>query len=253
MRPLAAALALAAIAALTALTALPGAATARPRQVEPQYVISFHGSFSVEESETLEDPTPYGCKGQASEDLHLSMSTQAVAVTSPRPLGKEGRYRYTLFSAPLQGLTGTDSADTIGHWEVEPGVPFAPDPSVCVFTPGHADATCTFAPVATNAEGPTFELQSDPHQGGRFYLGRLDSWIDNCRPAVGLPLGDLFDEPLLTRLSVGKLLALAKGHSISDSGSVTLSRPPGSLAGMIPGTAHGTETNTYRLTIKRVR
>jgi hypothetical protein len=261
MRVRQAVLVLISLASLTAVAALPGAATARPKKVEPEFVFTFHGTFSTDESEIIAWGTPADCKGQVTETLHLSMSTQAVVVTSRRPLGKEGRYYYSIFNAPLRGFAGTDSAATAGHWEPDPAEPFG-DPSHCVFTPGQAEANCTVAAWETE-EGPEFLLQSVPQEGGRLYIVRAGHWFPTCEGGVGLapgepfkvglPEGDLFNEALATKLRVAKVLALAKGHSVSDSGSVTLPRPPGREAGMIPGSNQGTETNSYQLTIKRVR
>jgi hypothetical protein len=247
MRPVLASLALAALTAAALTLAAPVAAPAKQkRNAEPLYSVSLSGSGSVDQSETKEgSPLPFYCKGESSEALHFSSSAELGAMPTREPLVKYGRFRYFALKAAMKGLTASGTTDLTGHWEDNQAV--VPEP--CVFVPEHTEVHCRFTPEATSPKGFGFSLLADP-KSGRFRLEHGDPIIEDCDGS--LPIPSVF-EPVDTKLTVGKVLALRKGKILTETAHVTRSAPPVASSRMIAGSAHGTETFDYELRIKRLR
>jgi hypothetical protein len=231
----------------------PLTATAKPKKPEPLYTLSLSGSISVEQAEVQKPVVeiPNECKGEWSEAVHLTWSTQIDPVSQRLPLIKYGHFRFFSFKAALQGLTATGSSDLTGHLEPDPSFPLPIPPGACTFTPQHLDAHCTFAPEATSPKGPDWSLFAAPKDGYKFILGHAHSFVEYCDQSPLQPPSSLEEFP--TKLTVGKVLAMRRGASLTESVSFTDQIPPHTNSETIPGSAHGTETVAVTLKIRRVR
>ena len=158
------------------------------------------------------------------------------------PLSKHGRFRYFDFPGQLTGLSANLTEDVTANWEFDPTLPFAPDPSVCLFQPTHTVGHCQF-----NPEQDGFDLFPLPGDGGRSTLTYEAIGIIRDCPPVNYSVPPIFD-PRPTSLRLSSVLALRRHHSVRATGSV--SRP---LAGSATGRPIGTETIGYAVKVTRSR
>ncbi|MBA3866159.1 MAG: hypothetical protein H0X42_07420 [Solirubrobacterales bacterium] len=197
-----------ALAAVSPLALAAPASAAKPK--EPLYAVSLSLFDRLELSESQEGGTPpYGCKGQETINFHFGAAAMVNPATARVSLIKEGRFQFFEWKAPIGGLTGSVVEESAGHWELDPTLPYLPDPSVCVFKPTHAEAQCVF----TNQHEP-FTLFPQPGDGGRFTLSH-GGLIREC-PPIFYPNPDLFDNSVLTTLRVNSVLGLHKGKRLSE-------------------------------------
>src|ERR1700753_1992133 len=98
--------------AVTALS-LPLSATAKPKKSEPLFTVSLSGSISVDQSEVQKPilEVPNECKGEWSESVDLSWSTQLGSGAARQPLAKYGHFRFFSLRVPLQGQSARGSSD----------------------------------------------------------------------------------------------------------------------------------------------
>ncbi len=219
-----------------------GAAKRKPR--EKLYSISLTATVEAATTESREGARPpYGCKGRSTETFRYSDSGHTSPAPKNVPLIKHGRFRYFDFPGQLTGLSASLTEDVTGSWEFDPTLPFAPDPSVCVFQPTHTVSQCQF-----DRQQDGFELFPLPGDGGRFTLTyEAPRSMIECPSLSYYSVPSDFFDSILTSLRLNSVLALHRHHSAGANGRV--SRPLTSLA----GGPIGTETVSYAVEIKRVR
>ena len=220
------------------------AAGAQRKPREKLYSISLTATVQAATTESLEGGTPpYGCKGQSTETFRYSASGHTGPAPRKVPLTKHGRFRYFDFPGQLTGLSASLTEDVTASWEFDPTLPFAPDPSVCVFQPTHTVVHCR-----VNPEQDGFDLFPLPGDGGRFTLTyEATRAIFEC-PSVNYPVPGDFFASILTPLRLSSVLALRRHHSVDAKGRV--SRP---LTGSLSRRPIGTETVGYAVRITRSR
>jgi hypothetical protein len=219
-----------------------GAAKRKPR--ENLYSISLTTTVQAASTESLEGATPpFGCKGRNTETFRYSASGHTSPAPTKVPLSKHGRFRYFDFPGQLTGLSATLTEDVTPGWEFDPTLPFAPDPSVCVFQPTHTVGHCQI-----NPEQEGFDLFPLPGDGGRFTLTyESPRIITDCPPVDYTTPGDFFDS-ILTSLRLSSVLALRRHDSVRATGSISRT-----LTSSLTGGPIGKETFGYAVKITRVR
>jgi hypothetical protein len=231
--------ALAAVAiAVAALVAAPAASAAKPRV----YHVSLSGKASSELNRTKTVPPPYyGCTGTVTRTDHFVASASLSPAPNAVPLRSYGRLPfYAKLTLPAAAYT----VKTEGGWSVDPSDPYAPDPSMCAFTPENEALDCEYNPISTRRLGGPFTLLSENGRYRLFY-GLSNGTVRCPEGEIGASLLEVHWGGPLTKLRVTAVKRLGKGRSVSVSG--TLETPP-ALSGVTGG-----ETLDYTLRVKRVR
>jgi hypothetical protein len=220
------------------LACVPAAQAAKPKL----YSVSLSGEVRSEASRVRDDAVygPPGCLGTMSETHRFIASAGLAPKPSGAPVASYGRLR---FRARLTTPTVAATTQTAGSFSPDPYSP-PDDPSGCPVAPGTKSWPCSFSAEATRSAGAEFALL--PNQGKYELYYNRSGGIVSCDDEF--PLGwSLLDaaQPQLTKLRVRAVKRLAKGKSVSVSG--TAASPP-----LDPG-AMGGETLRYTLKVKRVR
>ncbi len=255
-RPMTRLLAVAALVALALVAALPVGAVALthgPKVPEPRYKVSLSGSAQVEWTETVAGidqlELPIGCLGEGSETERFSAAAQFAVKTGPIAIGTYGKHFHFLdFKVPFTSLSAAGSTDAVGHFAPDPTEPYPPSAAECTFPPRHTDDKCEFQDASRLQSGKAYFYVSPldlETKGEQVFIRQEESGtLVECR-AGGSGWSLLREVP--TKLRMGQVLSLAKGHRISAAATFT---QPAAGPG---GKGSGSETVTYRLVIERVR
>ena len=229
------------IAALTlalaaAVAVLPASAAAKPRA----YRVSLSGDVrnDVTSVRAAAVTPPEGCVGSLTETSHFAASAGLAPKRGAAPAASYGRLR---FRAQLTSPSAESTMQTSGSFTADPDFP-PPDPNACEPAPAGLSLPCRFAREATSRAGAEFALLPN-HGRYELYYNRPRP-IVACEDDVGESLLDVA-HPKATSLSVKAVKRLARGKTVSASGTATTAPQD--------TTARGGETLHYTLTVKRAR
>lgn len=243
---------LAASVALALALTLPASAGAAPKN--RLYTISLSGAASSESTSVTPGMDNYGqppdgCLDNTTTTEHWGVSAGMRAAPARIPLSGVPGDRYFVFHVSLNSLNASVYDEVDGNWTVDPSHYPAPvDPSVCAFTPFRVTAPCVLGswkadPVFLGFFAGEAVFSIDHPQGPYDEIVQCQTHQDaNGSPVpVAAIDGGPFLDRVPTTLRVRAVLSLAKGRSVSASGTVT--KPE----------SDGSEKVTYRIAIKRVR
>lgn len=221
-----------------AFACVPAAHAAKPRL----FTVSLSGEVRNEATRVRDDAVyaPSGCVGTMSETHRFVASAGITPRPSAAPVASYGRLR---FRARLTSPAASATTETSGSFTPDPDFPPA-DPSACDVASGTKSWPCGFSAEATRSSGGEFALL--PNRGKYELYYNRNPAIVSCDDEF--PLGmSLLDaaEPQQTKLRASAVKRLAKGRSVSVSG--TAMTPP------LDPRATGGETLRYVLKVKRVR
>ncbi|HMJ95063.1 MAG TPA: hypothetical protein VK486_04375, partial [Thermoleophilaceae bacterium] len=173
---------------------------------------------------------------------HFVASADLSPAPNAVPLRHYGRLP---FYARLTSPTATYTMKTEGGWSVDPTDPYAPDASMCAFTPESETLDCEYNPISTRRLGGPFTLGLPDNGSYRLYYSLSNGTVRCPEGEIGARLleAEAYGPP--TKLRVGAVKGLRKGRGVSVSG--TVDTVPGS-----PGVTGG-ETLDYTLNVKRLR
>ena len=219
-----------------AAVCVPAAQAAKPKL----YSVSLKGDVRNELTSVRADAVepPVGCVGSMSETRHFTASAGLV----PKPRGAAvASYGRLIFRAGLTSPAATSTSETTGSFSPDPDYPPS-DPSVCAVAPERKSYPCRFAAEATRSSGGEFALL--PNKGKYELYYNRSVGILACED-------DFFYESLmdssptmLTKLSVRAVKGLARGRSVTVSGTTATAPGSGQTGG---------ETLHYRLKVARFR
>lgn len=228
--------ALACVGMVVAVNA-PAASAAKPKL----YSVSLSGEARNEATRVDDGVPPDGCLGTTSNTNRFVASAGLAPKANRAPMASHGRLR---FPARLTSPSVVAGTETTGSFSPDPEYP-PNDPSVCSAASRSRNWPCRPSPRATGRAGAEFALL--PNKGRyELYYNHTDG-IFPCDD-YDLPLRvTLLDvaQTKLTKLRVRAVKRLAKGRSVSTSGTIV-------AAPLDPG-ATGGETLRYSLRVKRVR
>jgi hypothetical protein len=225
-----------AVVVAVALACVPAAQAAKPKL----FSVSLKGNVRNQVTTVRDDAVerPYGCVGSMSETRRFAASAGLVPKPSAAPVASYGRL---VFRARLASPAAASSSETAGSFSPDPDFPPS-DPSVCAVAPEKKSFPCRFRTEATRATGAEFALL--PNRGRYELYYNRSAGILSCDDDIGESLLGVA-APKLTKLSVRAVKGLARGRSISVSGTVaTDARDP---------SAAGGESLHYTLKVARVR
>lgn len=226
------------IAALTltaALAVMPAGAAAKPK-----YSVSLRGDVRNDVT-TVRDALvtpPEGCAGSLSETSRFVASAGLAPKGGAAAPSSYGRLR---LRAHLTSPSAASTTETAGGFTVDPTYP-PDDPATCAVAPANKSLPCAFSAEATRASGAEFVLLPN-HRRYELYYNRTRA-IVTCDDEIRESLLDVA-HPKLTTLRVRAVKRLARGRSVSVSGTASTSPTDPE--------ATGGETLQYTLKVTRVR
>jgi hypothetical protein len=224
---------------LAAFTWVTVASATKPRL----YHVSLSGQANSELTRTKTVPPQYeGCAGRVTRTDHFVASASLSPAPNAVPIRS---YRRLPFYAKLTSPTATYTVKTEGGWSVDPTDPYAPDPSMCAFTPENKTLGCEYNPISTRRLGGPFTLGFPDRGRYRLYYSLSNGTVRCPEGEIGASLLEAEAAGPATKLRVNAVKGLRKGRSVSVSG--TLETPPAIRD------VTGGETLDYTLKVKRVR
>jgi hypothetical protein len=225
--------------AVSALAAAPAASAAKPKL----YRISLSGNANSELTRTKTVHPPYeGCNGTVTRTDHFVASASLGPAPNAVPLRSYGRVP---FYARLSSTTAAYTVKTEGGWSVDPSDPYAPDPSMCAFTPENETLDCEYNPISTRRLGGPFTLGYPDSGRYKLYYSLSNGTVRCAEGEIGASLLEAGFYGPTTKLRVSAVKGLGRGRSVSVSG--TLETPPAIRD------VTGGETLDYTLRVRRVR
>jgi hypothetical protein len=270
MRPSPASLVSAALLAVAAGGALSQPVAARAKAKPKLYVISLSGSAGTSLN-TVKDgiddayggnhQVPDGCLASNTTTYHWAATARVGVKPRAIPVSLDiGGGRYFYLNATMSSLSTSVYDQVDGSWAVDPtwsefhpDEP-PPDPSTCVFTPFRVASNCALkggraslhTPLQLVPRGATFSIEHNDPADGQVVQCPTHPTATGVAPGAAA-FGGYFLDGMATQLGVRAVFALAKGRSLSVSGTTV--KPHVWWDGKIDGN----ETVTYRLQIKRVQ
>lgn len=218
-----------------ALAVMPAGAAAKPR-----YSVSLRGDVRNDVT-TVRDALvtpPEGCAGSMSETSRFVASAGLTPKGGAAAPASYGRLR---FRARLTSPSAASTTETAGSFAVDPTFP-PDDPATCAVAPSRKSLPCEFSAEATRTSGAEFVLLPNKDRYELYY--NRNRAIVSCDDEIRESLLDVA-HPKLTTLRVRAVKRLARGRSVSVSG--TASTSPADPE------ATGGETLHYTLVVKRAR